>query len=174
MERLVDPQSRKAAIASYKERKPAYGVFAVICNATGEAWVGCSRTVDTHQNRLWFALRLGSSPHQGVQAAWNEHGGDAFRFEELDRLGDDFSELYRMDELKRRQKLWLARFEANALLPTNAPRGPISRSIEFAKSTNSARAFDEKFSAVISTPSERSCSFFHAMGARRSARIALL
>jgi hypothetical protein len=111
----MDRQDRKAAIAAYKDRKPAYGVFAVICGATGEAWVGHSRHVDTQRNGLWFALKLGSSPHRTLQAAWNEHGADAFRFEELDRLREDFPALSRIDELKQRQALWQARLQANAL-----------------------------------------------------------
>jgi hypothetical protein len=41
----MDRQDRKAAVATYKERKAAHGVYAVICRATGEAWVGCSRHV---------------------------------------------------------------------------------------------------------------------------------
>ncbi|MFN3514411.1 MAG: GIY-YIG nuclease family protein [Phenylobacterium sp.] len=111
----MDRQSRRAAIAAYKERKPAYGVFAVICNATGEAWVGCSRHVDNQQNGLWFGLRLGTSPHASLQAAWKQHGEEAFRFEELERLREDFPEISRMNELKKRQGLWRARLQAAAL-----------------------------------------------------------
>lgn len=111
----MDGQSRKAAIAAYKERKPAYGIYAVICTATGEAWVGCSRHVDTQQNGLWFALRLGTSPHVSLQAAWRQHGEQAFRLEELERLRDDFPEIARMDELKKRQALWRSRLQAAAL-----------------------------------------------------------
>lgn len=111
----MDRQQRKTAVAAYKEREPAFGVYAVICNATGEAWVGTSRHVDTRKNGLWFALRLGTSPHASLQAAWKEHGESEFRFEELDRLRPDFSELLRMDELKSRQALWLARLQATPL-----------------------------------------------------------
>jgi hypothetical protein len=111
----MDAKARKAAIAAYKERKSAYGVFAVICNATGEAWVGKSRHVDTEQNGLWFALRLGGGRHKGLQAAWTEHGQDQFRFEELDRLRDDHPEIGRMDELTRRAALWQARLQASML-----------------------------------------------------------
>lgn len=111
----MDRQARKAAIAEYKERKAAHGVFAVICNATGEAWVGQSRHLDTQQNGLWFTLRHGSSPHATLQAAWNEHGPEEFRFEELERLRDDFPALSRADELKRRRALWAARLHARAL-----------------------------------------------------------
>ena len=111
----MDRQARKLATAAYKERKPAYGVYAIICNATGQAWVGQSRHVDTQQNGLWFTLKHGGSPHRSLQAAWNTHGGDEFRFEELDRLSDGFSALLRPDELKRRQALWAARLQAEPL-----------------------------------------------------------
>ncbi len=111
----MDRHDRKAAIAAYKERKPAYGVYAVICNATGEAWVGCSRHVDTQRNGLWFALKLGTSPHASLQAAWKQHGEPAFRFEALERLREDFPEIGREDELKARQALWRARLQAAAL-----------------------------------------------------------
>jgi len=109
----VDNRARKAA--AYKERKDAYGVFAVICTATGESWVGQSRHLDTQQNGLIFALRLGSSPFRSLQAAWNLHGSEAFRFEELERLRDDFPALTRASELKSRQSLWSARLQAEKL-----------------------------------------------------------
>lgn len=112
----MDRQDRKAAIAAYKERKPAYGVYAIICSATGEVWVGCSRHVDTQRNGLWFALKLGTSPHKSLQAAWKQHGENEFRFEELDRLRDDFPEIGRLDELKKRQALWRARLQGAELV----------------------------------------------------------
>ena len=111
----MNHQDRKAAVAAYKERKSAWGVYAVICGATGDVWVGHSRHVDTRQNGLWFALKLGTSPHASLQAAWTQHGEEAFRFEELERLRDDFPEIARLDELKRRQTLWRARLQASAL-----------------------------------------------------------
>ena len=108
----MDRSARKAAVAAYKERKPTHGVFAVICSATGEAWVGQSRHLDTQRNGLWFALKHGSSPHRSLQAAWKLHGPDNFRFEELERLRDDFPPLGRPNELKRRQTLWTTRLRA--------------------------------------------------------------
>ncbi len=111
----MDRQTRKGAIAAYKARKPAFGVYAVVCTATGEAWVGASRHLDTQQNGLWFALRQSASPHASLQAAWSRHGEAEFRFEELERLREDFPPLNRLDELKRRQSLWRARLAATAL-----------------------------------------------------------
>ena len=111
----MDRQDRKAAVAAYKERKAVHGVYAVICRATGETWVGCSRHVDTQQNGLWFSLRRGSSPFSTLQSAWTSHGESEFRFEELERLRDDFPEMSRPNELKKRQALWLARLQASAI-----------------------------------------------------------
>ena len=111
----MNRQDRKAAIAAYKERKSAWGVYAVICSATGDAWVGRSGHVDTQQNGLWFALRLGKSLYPSLQTAWTQHGEQAFRFEELERLRDDFPEITRLDEVKKRQALWRSRLQASAL-----------------------------------------------------------
>ncbi|CAN5442584.1 GIY-YIG nuclease family protein [soil metagenome] len=107
--------NRKALVAEYKERKTISGVFAVICNATGQVWVGTTPHIDTRQNGLWFALRVGGSPHKALQAVWREHGEDAFRFEQLDRLPDDISAMARDTELKSRAALWMARLGAAPL-----------------------------------------------------------
>jgi hypothetical protein len=112
MEAVMDRAARRAVMAAYKERKAAFGVYAIICTATGQAWVGRSRHLDTQQNGLWFALRHGGSPYRSLQAAWDLHGQSEFKFEELERLRDDFPALTRPDELKRRQSLWTARLQA--------------------------------------------------------------
>jgi hypothetical protein len=111
----MTPAVRKARIAEYKERPTIAGVFAVICSATGQAWVGKSLHIDTQQTGLWFALKLGSSPYKSLQAAWNGHQPADFRFEQLDRLPEDLSELRRKDELVKRAALWQARLDAESL-----------------------------------------------------------
>ena len=111
----MEKQDRKIATAQFKERKSSYGIFAVICNATGEVWVGTSRNLEAQQNGLWFSLRHGATPFPSLKAAWTQHGESEFRFEELDRLKDDFSALLRSDELKKRQNLWQARLQASPL-----------------------------------------------------------
>lgn len=111
----MTPARRKSFVAAYKERPTIAGVFAVICSATGEAWVGQSTHIDTQQNGLWFALRQGACPYRSLQAAWREHGEANFRFEQLDRLPEDVSALRRKDELKARAARWAARLQATAL-----------------------------------------------------------
>ena len=108
-------QERKALVTAYKERKTVAGVFAVICTATGETWVGKSRHVDTEQNGLWFALRQGGSPFRSLQAAWAANSEADFRFEQLDRLPEDISPMLRDIELKERAARWTARLGACVL-----------------------------------------------------------
>jgi hypothetical protein len=107
--------NRKALVAAYRERKTIAGVFAVICNATGQVWVGTSRHIDTQQNGLWFTLRMGSHLNRPLQAVWAEHGEGEFRFEQLDRLPADTSDMARDTELKSRSALWTARLGAEKL-----------------------------------------------------------
>ncbi len=108
----MDTEDRKAARTAYKERTVVAGVYAVLCTATGQAWVGRSTHIDTEQNGLWFSLRLGTSPHASLQKAWCAHGEDDFRFEQLDRLGPDVSQIDRSSELIKRAALWRARLDA--------------------------------------------------------------
>lgn len=112
----MDSHEKKAAVAAYKERKSVSGIYAVICNATGEVWVGASRNLAAQQNGVWFTLKLGSHMHKSLQAAWNEHGEAEFRYEELDRVPEDYSDMARKDELKRRKGLWQTRLRAEGLL----------------------------------------------------------
>lgn len=111
----MDKQDRKSAIAQFKERKSACGIYAVICTATGEAWAGTSRNLEAQKRSMWFTLNSGSGPFLTLQKLWNEHGEREFRFEELDRLKDDFSALLLAGELRKRQKLWQERLKASQL-----------------------------------------------------------
>lgn len=111
----MTPVDRKSLVANYKEQPTIAGVFAVICSATGEVWVGQSRHIDTQQNGIWFALKMGGSPYADLQCAWKAHAPEDFRFEQLDRLSPDLSDMARKDELKRRAALWAARLQAKQL-----------------------------------------------------------
>lgn len=109
--------ARKALIADYKDTPTVAGVYAVICAATGQAWVGQTRHIDTRWNGLSFTLKTGSGRDPSLQAAWNAHTPDDFRFEQLDRLPTDLSDLRLKDELKERAARWTARLQAETLLP---------------------------------------------------------
>ena len=111
----MNPIDQKAVVAANQETKPAFGVFAVICSATGDVWVDISQHVDTERDNLWSALRLGSSPNIDLQSVWATEGEDSFRFEELERLRDDYPQIEVRDELTKRAALWKSRLQARPL-----------------------------------------------------------
>jgi hypothetical protein len=106
---------RKAALRAYKERKVVAGIYALRCEASGACWVGSARDLDTVENRLWFDLRLGSSRHRGLQAAWCDHGADALRYEEVERITDELDPYFRDRLLKDRLAHWAAALNAQPL-----------------------------------------------------------
>ena len=111
----MDKAQRRAASAAYKERLPAWGVFVVRCTASGRQWVGSSRHLDTQQNGLWFALRMGSCLNKGLQAAWTEAGPEAFEYEVLHRLPAETPSFRRADLLKQHAAVWRETLGAAAL-----------------------------------------------------------
>jgi hypothetical protein len=60
----MDGETRRAAVAAYKERKPRMGIYAVRCAVTGQCWVGRAMDLAKIQNRLWFTLRMGNNTHR--------------------------------------------------------------------------------------------------------------
>lgn len=82
-------EHKKEAVRAYKQRKRQMGIYAIVCVASGGTWVGQTRNLDTQQNHLWFALRLGSEHPASLQDAWNTHGQEAFRYDVVAQLADD-------------------------------------------------------------------------------------
>lgn len=105
-------EARKAAIAAYKERKSAAGIYTVRCTATGEIWVGQSPNLDTVQNRVWFTLRVAGNLNRALQKAWDDHGAEHFTFDVVERLEDDDLAYCRDALLKERLAHWRAEFGA--------------------------------------------------------------
>ena len=108
-------EDRKAAIAAYKERKVAAGIYAVRCAPTGEQWIGRAGDLSTIRNRVWFALRLGNHAQRVMQAAWNAHGADAFDLVELERFEDDEPAYVRRSKARDRLAFWRIELDAGAV-----------------------------------------------------------
>ncbi len=109
---------RKAAIAAYKERKSAVGIYAVRCPAAAAIWVGQSPTLDSVQNRLWFTLRLGNNTHADLQQAWRDHGAAHFSFEVLEQLSEEeaaVSSYLQQARLKERLAHWQSALQARRI-----------------------------------------------------------
>ena len=111
----MTPDQRKAAIASYKERKTVAGIYAVICRASGQRWIGRAPDLDKIQNRLWFTLRQGGGLNPSLQTAWDTHGPEAFTLEALERF-DEETLAYVQDRLAAdRMAHWCAVYGAEAI-----------------------------------------------------------
>jgi hypothetical protein len=108
-------ERRKAAIAAYKERKAAVGVFAVRCAPAGAVWVGQTRDLDKVWNRISFSLRSGADPRRDLQAAWNAHGAEGFAFERLETLKAEPLEFALQSALDERTAFWRAKLGAAAI-----------------------------------------------------------
>ncbi len=96
---MLNKEQKKEAIARFKERKPAMGVYAIRCVATGAVWLDSSRNLAAARNRAWFALRLGGHRNRSLQTAWTDYGEEAFVFEIVATLPEDTPEMSVGDEL---------------------------------------------------------------------------
>ena len=108
----MDAETRKAAVAAWKERKAQAGIYAIHCAASGETWVGAAPDLATIQNRIWFTLRQGSSTHRSLQAAWKAHGVDSFRFEIAERLPEEEIVYVRDRQLRACLDRWVTQLGA--------------------------------------------------------------
>ncbi|MGA3202169.1 MAG: GIY-YIG nuclease family protein [Bryobacteraceae bacterium] len=108
---------RKAAIAEYKNRKTPRGTFVVRFNDEGRAWVDATPDLAAARNSLLFSLRHGMHLNKELQAEWDAHGEDAFRYEVLEKLEDDLSPMAWRDLLKDKKKEWLERLGARKVTP---------------------------------------------------------
>lgn len=112
----MEKSRRREIVQAYKERKPALGIFTVTCTATGEAWIGQSRALDTQQNGIWFSLRMGSHRNRDLQSAWAMHGQAAFVYTVVEQIeADDLNTLARDRVLKEREAFWRERLGARSL-----------------------------------------------------------
>jgi hypothetical protein len=108
-------EQRRAARAAYKEGKTAAGIYAVRCTAGGLQWAGAANDLRSIKNRLWFALRLGTSLHRTLQAAWQTHEGQGFTFEEVERVDAELDPYFRDRLLKERLAHWCAALGAEPI-----------------------------------------------------------
>ena len=112
---MKETARRKDLIREYKEKKPRPGIFAVRCTATGEAWIGSSRNLDTQKNGIWFQLRAGAYVNAELLAAWKAHGSEAFSFDELEAVEDENAQLIDL-LLKDRATHWREKLGAKKLV----------------------------------------------------------
>lgn len=86
MSKGVSGERRREILADWKERRPDMGVFALVCTATGDVFMGTSRDLDNAANRHLFQLETQLHPNRSLQALWNRYGRDAFAQEKIETL----------------------------------------------------------------------------------------
>lgn len=116
MSQALSKDQKRAIAREWKERKPAYGIYAVRCGVTGQTWVGSTRDLTAAQNGLWFTLRIGSHRDTGLQRQWDRYGESAFLYEVLEKLEEDTSPLLVASLLKERKHYWAGHHTASLLL----------------------------------------------------------
>ena len=99
--------NRREVKREFKERKPAKGVFAIRCSASGEVWVAASGNLKASETGQFFMLRNGSHLNKRMQAAWDTHGAGAFVFEVLETFDEDAPDLVVRDLSRERPKFWV-------------------------------------------------------------------
>lgn len=123
----LSPQARRELTRQYKQAFPCMGVYAVRCEAAGLLRLGRSRNAEGMLNRVRFELARGGHHDKAVQAAWNAHGADAFRFEVIDRVKEREDPAFDYEaELDALLSLWTEELLAGAVraLPAEpAPKG---------------------------------------------------
>jgi len=77
---------RRALLREAREAPPPVGVFVIHCLPTGRIHVGGSLNAPAVLQRTQFELRLRQHRRPQLQADWNQHGPEAFRFEVIDRV----------------------------------------------------------------------------------------
>lgn len=108
-------ETRKAAIAAYKKRERAVGIYELRCAASGAVWIGQTTNLDAIWNRMRFTLAHGSHPSRSLQAAWNAHGEAALAFAVIERIEDEESSYILNGLLKARCAQWRVRLGALAI-----------------------------------------------------------
>ncbi|MGE0046815.1 MAG: GIY-YIG nuclease family protein [Hyphomonadaceae bacterium] len=109
----MDKQRKRALTDAYRETKKRAGVYAVVCSATGARWVSATPDLSKQQNAIWFQLRTGGFPNRALQAAWNEHGEEAFVYEALAELPDAERSAYALRaDLKTLDEEWRKKLNA--------------------------------------------------------------
>lgn len=101
-------EARKAAIAAYKDRRIATGVYALRFAGEDRVWVGGAKDLSGIENRQRFTMRTGGHPRRELQTAWKEYGEAAFSFEILETLDlpDDVTDFIRASRLEDRVAHW--------------------------------------------------------------------
>lgn len=117
---MTDRQALKRA---YKAMRPAMGIYAIRCRATGRQYLGASSNLPAIFNRERLQLQTGAHRCEPLQADWRTLGEGAFEFVVLDELAwpDESPDYQPRADLDTLLALWFER-HANPEQPYARPR----------------------------------------------------
>jgi hypothetical protein len=85
----MDNEWKKQLLEQYKNRKTENGVFALICLATQEEFLGRSPDIQTYWNSVRYKLSINYHPNKRLQALWKEYGEAGFEKKIMQLLDPD-------------------------------------------------------------------------------------
>lgn len=104
---------RKELIDRYKRQPRVGGVYRVTHTPSGRSLWGTSVNAQSRLNRHQVQLRIGSHPEAAMQADWAADGLDAFAFEIVESVEEQFEPGFSLvDEVESLALLWAERVDA--------------------------------------------------------------
>jgi hypothetical protein len=82
----------------YKQQQRIAGVFRILDTVSGTSWLGSSLNMHGPFQRHRFELTVGSHLNTELQAAWKQHGAEAFTFEVLETVAPNDDPAYDYSE----------------------------------------------------------------------------
>jgi DNA-binding Xre family transcriptional regulator len=104
------------------------GIYAITNTKTGECYVGSATLCAVRWGIHLRQLKTHKHPSKSLQAAWDRDGAEAFAFEILETVTDEYA-------LGTREQAWLESLQPkyNTILHSNRARGPRQPQIPWAE-----------------------------------------
>ena len=108
----MDKARQKELKREYTESKRPCGVYIITNTANGRVFIEASNDVPAKMNRDKAQLSFGAHPVKGLLAEWKIFGPDAFSFETLELLEDDYdTKDAMMRDLETLKQLYIDRYQ---------------------------------------------------------------
>lgn len=99
------------------------GVYAIVCEPTGEVYVGASSWLSNRRTSHFSQLRNGCHNCRRLQERYQTHGGDAFSWVVLEAVdADDGLEMARL--LEKAEQKWFGRFASSSIFNESRSKFP--------------------------------------------------
>lgn len=85
----MDKEHKKKMIATYKNKTVVGGIYCITNTVTGKRYIYTSKDLGGSKNRFNFAKISNTCVNVTLAKEWEEYGGNAFAFEELETLERD-------------------------------------------------------------------------------------